>query len=165
MYDDREKNLNESLKFIWPALQLSQQRMDAANRRLEVLMALSLGSLSVGAVPTTVALEGIQSIFSLWFLGAVTTLALSWCVSLIYRTKGAIETTSLLVVAENAAEYHEEFSKWLIKEAGKQVDSNGEVTRRKWFAATVSTILVAIEVLLLAAWVVSTAASAGINAC
>ena len=127
MSSDREHNLSKATDFIWPAYELSQQRLDSINRRLEGLMATA-----VGLIPVAVAASENRSMFSLWFLFACLWAAASLGNALYGRQTAVVIVTDLRIVADYAKKVDSaKFSGWAVEWAGEHIAQIGSTLRRQ----------------------------------
>ena len=141
---NKEHNLNDVLQFVWPALELSQQRMNEANRRLETLAGLSLA-----AFPVVISLSD-QRDLSVWLLLALGCAFLACITAGVARGVGTIHMLVLATVAEGSVRSPSAFREWLIEEAGERIQKNSKVIRRRWQAAGLASILLGAEFVFLA---------------
>ena len=140
---DKEHNLSKALDFVWPALTLSQQRLNEANRRLE-----AIGAISLVTVPTMLALLP-RFCTDFWFilpLGLAFLAAIMSAVTCIAsRSVGKISLTGLIPVADLAHKPKNCFADSVVREAGGQVRANRTLIRGRWRAARGASALLVLE--------------------
>lgn len=142
-------------EFVRPAYDVAQQRMDAADRRLQHLVTVAAGLGSAGAVLGR-AVNEHASFTSVWFLAAMAVLAVVVAGGLVARGYGPIRAAHPTVLYQrwlHKAPW--EFQKDMVYFAGEDFHENVRRIGRKARIADGLTVALVLLLACLTAWVIN----------
>lgn len=147
VHANRQANRNTALQFIWPAYELSQQRLDSLNRRLEWLMATP-----IGLIPLMLTVGSEQPILTCWFIAASTLALIATGVAYWGRRRAMVQTFALRSILEYDHAEPVEFGRWLLDWAGKHIACDGRANQRKSRYADIAAVCIVAELICLVIW-------------
>ena len=145
---NRAANRRTAVEFIWPAYELSQQRLDSLNRRLEWLIATPAGLITI----MVTASDSERSIFSCWFYVAVILAVVASGIAYWGRRRAVVNSFALRTVLDYDHSDPAEFDRWLIDWAGKHITSDGKANGQKAWLADLASLFTLVELGFLIIW-------------
>ena len=144
---NRAANRSTAVEFIWPAYELSQQRLDSLNRRLEWLIATPAGLITI-----LVTANEDQSFLCYWFYAAVAFALLATGTAYWGRRRAVVSSFALRTVLDYDHSDPAEFDRWLIDWAGKHITDDGKANGQKRRLADLASLFTLVELGFLIIW-------------